>query len=86
MEMLALVVARGVEIYLTLGLVFAVAFAARGVDVLDPAASQSTRGFRILIVPGAMVLWPLLLKRWIRNTPQPTEYNNHRAARPGADS
>ena len=86
MEMLALVVARVVEIYLALGLVFAVAFAARGVDAIDPAASGSTRGFRVLIVPGAMILWPLLLKRWLRGTPQPTEDNAHRAAAPGADS
>ena len=86
MEMLALVVARVGEIYLARGLLFAVAFAARGVDSLDPAASESTRGFRILIVPGAMILWPLLLRRWLRGSPQPAENNAHRAAALRGDS
>ena len=85
MEMLALVVARVVEIYLVLGVVFGVAFAVRGVAALDPYASGSTRGFRILVVPGAMILWPLLLKRWLRGTPQPTERNAHRGVPGGAD-
>ena len=80
MEVLALVVARVVEIYLALGILFAIPFAARGVDAIDPAARASTRGFRWMIVPGAIALWPLLLHRWRAATPPPTPRDAHRDA------
>jgi hypothetical protein len=85
-DQLALIVARVVEIYLALGLVFAVAFAARGVDAIDPAARGSTRGFRLMIVPGAIALWPLLLRRWLAGAPPPTERNAHRDAASGDEA
>ena len=52
--------------YAALGLGFALAFAARGAARLDAAAASGTLGFRIVIVPGAAALWPLLLRRWRR--------------------
>jgi hypothetical protein len=85
-ELLALVVARAVEIYLAVGLVFAIAFAARGVEVVDPAARNCTRGFRIVIVPGAIALWPLLLRRWLGREPTRKERNVHRSAALGGDA
>ena len=57
---------RAAEVYAAIGLIFAIAFAARGVDRIDPAAHGSTRGFRLVIIPGVAALWPLLLKRWIQ--------------------
>jgi hypothetical protein len=70
--------------YLALGLVFALAFALRGCQRLDPAAATGTWGFRALIVPGAAALWPLLLRRWIAGPRQPpTERNAHRDAAGG---
>jgi hypothetical protein len=72
----ALALARVVEIYLALGLVFGIAFARSGVTVIDPNAQASTRGFRVLILPGAIALWPVLLRRWIAvraaESPRPT--------------
>ncbi len=56
----------GVEVYLGLGLVFAVPFAWRGVHALDPRARSGTIGFRILLLPGSSALWPLLLFRLVR--------------------
>lgn len=49
--------------YLGVGLLFALGFALRLAGRLDPAARHGTWGFRILIVPGAALLWPLLLVR-----------------------
>ena len=49
--------------YLMLGVAFAIPFAARWVDRLNPAAKAGTWGFRVLIVPGAVLLWPLLIAR-----------------------
>ena len=52
----------------------------RGVERIDPAAKGASRGFRLIIVPGAVALWPLLLRRWISGAPPPAERNAHRAA------
>jgi hypothetical protein len=53
--------------YAAAGLVFAIAFAVHGVEVIDPVAKQSGVGFRLLIIPGSIALWPLLMKRWFRS-------------------
>jgi hypothetical protein len=49
--------------YLVIGALFAAWFAYRGAGRLDPAASGSTAGFRLLLVPGAALLWPYLALR-----------------------
>ncbi len=54
---------RALELYLALGLVFAVPFAWSWAARLDPLAGRGTTGFRLLIVPGAAALWPLLVAR-----------------------
>ena len=56
----------GAVLYTAAGLLFAVAFALRGAAAIDPAARDSGWGFRLLIIPGAMALWPVLAKRWLR--------------------
>jgi hypothetical protein len=57
------------SLYLLVGLVFAGYFVARGAGRLDPVASHGTWGFRLLILPGALALWPVLLVRLLRSTP-----------------
>jgi hypothetical protein len=67
--------------YAAAGAVFAVAFAALGVTRLDPSARGASLGFRLLILPGATALWPLLLRRWLRGDESlPEERNAHRRA------
>lgn len=51
-------------IYAAVGLVFAVAFAARGAGTIDHAAKNARWHFRVLIVPGAAALWPLMAAKW----------------------
>ena len=53
-------------VYLTCGLAFAIPFALVGVKKVDPAATRSSWGFRLLIVPGTVAFWPLLWRRWAR--------------------
>ncbi len=68
-------------LYLACGLIFAIAFAVRGVRHIDPHALQGSRGFRVLIIPGATALWPLLLKRWLWGVHSPPpERTAHRLA------
>ena len=45
------------------GLVVAAAFLFRGLDRIDPAA-RGAYAFRPLLVPGLVLLWPLVLWRW----------------------
>lgn len=54
------------ELYLLFGLAFAGYFVMRGAGRLDPVAAQGTWGFRLLILPGSVALWPLLLVRLLR--------------------
>jgi hypothetical protein len=51
--------------YAAAGILFAVAFITAGVQRIDPAARGTGAGFRLLILPGAAALWPLLLRRWL---------------------
>lgn len=67
--------------YLACGLVFAVAFVCFGAGRIDPHAAHGTWGFRLLVIPGAAALWPLLLCRWLRGVHEPPEQcDPHRCA------
>lgn len=66
--------------YLGFGLLFGVAFVIAGAGRLDPHAKAGTWGFKILILPGSVLLWPLLLPRWLAGGRQPAERNAHRVA------
>jgi hypothetical protein len=66
-------------VYAALGLLFAIVFALRGVQAVDRLAAGSGAGFRLLILPACVALWPLLLLRWLRaNGEPPAERNPHR--------
>ena len=65
--------------YVAAGLLFAPLFVTRGAARIDPSVQQSTWGFRLMIVPGVMALWPLLALRWLRGVRHPLmEKNAHR--------
>ena len=53
-------------VYLVAGVVFAAPFAWKGAGAVDPAARGAPVGFRTLITPGVVVLWPALLMKWRR--------------------
>ncbi len=68
-------------VYAVLGILFAIPFVIKGIGRLDPAAQDGTWGFRLLILPGVVALWPLLARRWLMGARQPpTECNPHRRA------
>jgi hypothetical protein len=52
--------------YVAAGVVFAAAFLSRGMTRIDPAARGSGWSFRVLILPGVVLLWPLLAIKWRR--------------------
>ncbi len=66
-------------VYAAVGFLFAVIFVLYGVGRIDPAAKDSSAGFRFLILFGSAALWPLLLIRWLGgHYHPPIETNDHR--------
>jgi hypothetical protein len=55
---------NALALYAAIGAVVALAFAAFGVTRVQPAAVSL--GARLLILPGALALWPYVLIRWAR--------------------
>lgn len=53
-------------IYLLIGVVFVIPFLLRGLTKVDETAHGGTIGFKIIIIPGVIVFWPLLLKKWMK--------------------
>jgi hypothetical protein len=59
--------------YLFAGALFALYFALRGAALLDPAARGSSASFRLLLIPGAIGLWPVLLMTMLLKPGRPTK-------------
>ena len=51
--------------YVLCGLAVGVPFVLRGVDRVDASAQGASLGFRLLILPGTVALWPLMVTKWI---------------------
>jgi hypothetical protein len=52
--------------YILCGLAVGLPFVLRGVDRVDEAARGAPIGFRLLILPGTVALWPLMVTKWMR--------------------
>jgi phosphoglycerol transferase MdoB-like AlkP superfamily enzyme len=63
---MATIFLAGLVFYLAAGLLIGVAFVVAGVTVVQPA--PVTIGARMLLLPGAVALWPLVLSRWLGHT------------------
>lgn len=53
--------------YLSLGLIFAVLFALSGYKKIDKLAATAPLRIRVLWMPAAVALWPLLAMIWARS-------------------
>lgn len=78
-ESLATALLGAVLLYWIVGIPVAIEFVSRRLALSDPAARGSGLGFRLLILPGAIALWPLLLS-WRRRTSPEAESTAHREA------
>lgn len=67
-----------VFVYLAIGVLFALWFAASGIAKLDESAKGTSFGFRFIIFFGAIPFWILLLKRLLKGEKRPQEKNAHR--------
>ncbi|QDU65429.1 hypothetical protein Pla86_04940 [Planctomycetes bacterium Pla86] len=66
-------------VYLAAGVLFAVPFLLNGAGRIDQDAAGGSRGFKLLVFPGVVALWPLLVGPW-RRSRQRTERSPHRDA------
>jgi hypothetical protein len=57
--------------YLALGAAFALAFVGFGVSRIDPDAKGMPLAARCLLWPGAALLWPLMLYKWLTQKAPP---------------
>ena len=65
--------------YAAAGALFAGPFVFRGLERIDPLGAGSPWSFRLLIIPGTVVFWPLLMLRWAAGSvAPPVEVNAHR--------
>jgi hypothetical protein len=53
----------GLRIWASIGAVVAAVFLAIGMDRIDEDA-RGAYAFRVLLIPGILVIWPLVLWRW----------------------
>ncbi len=54
--------------YIILGVLFAIPFVLRRIDHIDSSAEKSSWGFRLIVFPGSVALWPFLLRRLASGT------------------
>ena len=59
-------------IYLIAGAVFVVPFLMKGLTKVDESAHGGTIGFKIIIIPGVIVFWPMLLSKWMKASHKPS--------------
>lgn len=52
--------------YLSVGLLFGLWFIFKGIYKIDSGANGTSIGFRLLIFPGAIILWPVLLRKYLK--------------------
>jgi hypothetical protein len=65
MDAIATIVAIGLALYVAAGFVAGLAFVIFGVTTVQGA--PVTVGARILLLPGATALWPLVISRWLQS-------------------
>ena len=63
MDTIAVILFGALVVYLAVGLLTAIAFVTSGVTRVQSA--PVTIGARILLIPGAVALWPLIMSRWL---------------------
>lgn len=55
-----------ITIYLLAGVIFSLVFVTKGIKQIDEGTHGTGIGFRLIILPGCIIFWPVLLKKWIK--------------------
>ncbi|OEK01943.1 hypothetical protein BFP97_10625 [Roseivirga sp. 4D4] len=62
-EVIATILLIALGIYILIGIVFYFPFIKNGVRKIDEGVKDAPRFMKILIFPGTVALWPILLKK-----------------------
>jgi nitrogen fixation/metabolism regulation signal transduction histidine kinase len=74
---LAQTIWMGIGLYLAIGLFIAIAYALFAAARIDHAAEGAPLQFRLIIVPGVIGLWPIMLLRFLSFRRINTPIENH---------
>jgi hypothetical protein len=58
-------------VYLVVGAIFAIVFVSAGLQRIDVAAKEMPLSARLLVFPGLVALWPLMLTKWLSRQQPP---------------
>jgi drug/metabolite transporter (DMT)-like permease len=61
-----MIVFAAIGVYFAIGFAVSLAFAVVCADKLLDRETAVSPGARVLLIPGAMVLWPIVISRWWR--------------------
>lgn len=64
MEKVITFILLAVAIYLVLGLLFSLFFLRKGLTKVDASTEGTNWIFKLLILPGLLVFWPLFFYKW----------------------
>jgi len=67
MDNLIIIFVNAFQIYLLVGLLFSIVFLWKGLTKIDANANGTNFGFKLLIIPGTIALWPMLLYKWVKS-------------------
>ena len=59
-----MIIFYAVMMYLIIGFIFSVVFVARLINRVDESAQGASWTFRVMIIPGCIALWPVLLNNF----------------------
>jgi len=63
---LTMVLLYAVALYFIVGFLFAIPFVIKWVVMVDESTKGTSWSFRLLILPGTIVLWPVLLRKYLK--------------------
>jgi hypothetical protein len=67
MNLMAAIVLCAFALYLAIGIVIGILFVIFGVTNALPHPTPVSGGARIVLLPGSILLWPLVLRRWLKS-------------------
>lgn len=66
MEIIITIGLVGFAIYLVIGVLFSLFFLTKGLGKIDKNAIGTGIGFKLIILPGVILLWAYLLPKWLK--------------------
>ncbi len=59
-----MVILYSILVYLIIGLIFSIIFLTKWIHHVDEASHETSWSFKLVILPGCIMFWPVLLKKY----------------------